>query len=297
MMSVSGVAFLLEDHLDRLFVPSTVQADGREPMSDDEMEARIEEVYADFEIVMISPPFNPQRAAAVVVRQDDVSTIRYFDPYTGEDRGSANPWQTNIYRWLIDFHDDLLIPGMGRDINGWGALVFLVMMLSGFTIWWRGKQQWRQSFTISSKSPRATLWQLHSVFGFWTLFFMLAWGLSGMFLTIPEVLRVVTEPLGLSNLLGMGIVGISPVEIDAMLEAGPLADNYQLLNINDFRADRSSGFMDFMVDIHFGRYESGWIIALLTVIGLVPAMMFITGFILWWQRVVMRSYRKLMSRN
>ena len=297
MMSISGVAFLLENQLDRLFVPSSVEPVG-EALTGDALDARVEEVYSDFEIVMVSPPFNEQRAAAVVVRQDEVSTIRYFDPYRGVDQGSANPWQTGIYRWLINFHDDLLLPrGIGRQLNGWGAFAFLLMMFSGFVIWWRGRAQWRQSFFVTRKSQHPYLWQFHSVLGFWTLIFMFAWGLSGMFLTIPGTLRAFTDTFGLSRLMGMGIVGIPPLEVEAMFDAGLLNGANDLLNINDFRGDRSRGFMDLMVDLHFGRYESSWAITLIAIIGLIPVFMFISGFILWWRRVVMRTYRKLTHRT
>ena len=297
MMSVSGVAFLLENQLDQLFVPSAVEPSG-EALTGRELEARAEAVYSDFEIVMISEPFNERRAAAVVVRQNEVSSIRYFDPYRGVDQGSANPWQTSIYRWLIDFHDDLLVPGgLGRQLNGWGAFVFLLMMLSGLVIWWRGRSQWRQGLYVTPRSQRGYLWQFHSVLGFWTLFFMFAWGLSGMFLTIPGTLRVVTDNLGLSNVLGMGIVGIPPLEVERMYDAGLLNGEGALLNINDFRGDRSAGFMDLMVDLHFGRYESAWAITLIALIALIPVFMFISGFILWWQRVVMRTYRKLLQKS
>tara|TARA_R110000824_G_scaffold315042_1_gene501986 strand:- start:10301 stop:11194 length:894 start_codon:yes stop_codon:yes gene_type:complete len=295
MISISGVAFLLEDDLDRMFVPGNVRPSETEPLRNEALEARIAEVYSDFDVFLISPSSNPERAVLVVLRSDGTTVNRYFDQYRGVDRGSSLPWQAGIYRWLIDFHDDLFITQGGREINGWGAAVFLLMMLSGLFIWWRGKAQWQQGLYITPKSPRATLWQLHSVFGFWCLFFMLAWGISGMFLTIPGSLRAFTDTFGLSNALGMGLVGLPDAEIESILAAGNFDGSNMLINRGDIRADRSSGFMDLLVDIHFGRFESRWAGWALAFIGLIPAMMFITGFILWWQRVVMRSYRKIMK--
>lgn len=295
MISISGVAFLLEDDLDRWFVPGNVSPTDDPPLRNDELEARIAEVYSDFEIFLISPSSNPTRAVLVVLRKDGVTQNHYFDPYRGVDRGSSTPWQTGVYRWLINFHDDLFIAQGGRQINGWAASVFLLMMLSGLIIWWRGKAQWRQGLYMTTNSPRGMLWQWHSVFGFWCLFFMLAWGISGMLLTIPGSVRSLTDFLGLSSLLGMGLVGLPNAEIEAILAAGNVGSDANLTNIGDIRADRGTGFMDLMVDIHFGRFEGRWASWLLAIIGLVPAGMFITGFILWWQRVVLRSYRKIMQ--
>lgn len=300
MISVSGVAYLLESELDRLFVPSTIEPDNEAPLEGDALDARVEEVYRDFEVVMISPPFNPERAAAVVIRQGDVTSLHYFDPYREIDLGSARPWQTSVYRWLIDFHNDLLIPRGGRRINGWFAASFIVMTLSGLVIWWRGKAQWHQGLYMTPKSPRGMLWQFHSVFGFWCLFFMFAWGISGMLLGIPDVVRNVTDTFGLSNALGMGMVGMTDPEIQELLDAG-LVDNNPfnpfIMNLGDIRADRGSGFMDFMVDVHFGRFEAAWTTWALAIIGLVPVALFISGFILWWQRVVIRTYRKIMRHS
>ena len=213
------------------------------------------------------------------------------------DRGSSLPWQAKVYRWFINFHDDLFIENGGRQINGWGAVVFLVMMLSGIFIWWRGKTQWRHGFYLSKQSPRGTLWQFHSVFGFWCLFFMFAWGISGMLIAIPDTFRTVTDALGLSNILNMGVIGMPDVEIQAMLDSGELGPNDFIMNLGEIRSDNSSGFLDIMVDLHFGRFQAAWAKWALVVISLIPAGMFITGFILWWKRVVMRTYRKILTNN
>ncbi len=297
MISVSGAAYLLENDLDRFFVPGNVQPTSTGPLRGDELEARIEEVYSDFEVFMFTASSNPERAVLVVLRQDGTTVNRYFDQYRGADQGSSLPWQAKGYRWLIDFHDDLFIENGGRQINGWGAVVFLVMMLSGLFIWWRGKAQWRQGFYLSNKSPRGTLWQLHSVFGFWCLFFMFAWGISGMLIAIPDTFRTVTDTLGLSNILNMGLIGLADPEIQAMLDSGELETNAFIMNLGEIRSDRSSGILDFMVDIHFGRFEATWTKWALFLISLIPAAMFITGFILWWRRVVIRTYRKLITNT
>jgi uncharacterized iron-regulated membrane protein len=297
MISVSGAAYLLENDLDRYFVPGNVQPTAAGPLPDDELEARIEEVYSDSEVFMFTASSNPERAVLVVLRQETGTVTHYFDQYRGLDQGSSLPWQAKAYRWLIDFHDDLFIENGGRQINGWGAVVFLVMMLSGLFIWWRGKAQWHQGLYLSNKSPRGTLWQLHSVFGFWCLFFMFAWGVSGMLISIPDTFRTVTDTLGLSDILNMGLIGMADSEIQTMLDSGELEANAFIMNLGEIRADRSSGILDFMVDIHFGRFEAAWTKWALLLISLIPAAMFITGFILWWKRVVTRTYRKVINNS
>lgn len=295
MISVSGTAYLLEDDLDRYFVPGNVEPTSAGPLRGDELEARIEEVYSDSEVFMFTASSNPERAVLVVLRQDGVAVNHYFDQYRGVDKGSSLPWQAKVYRWFINFHDDLFIENGGRQINGWGAVIFLVMMLSGLFIWWRGKAQWHQGLYLGNKSPRGMLWQFHSVFGLWCVFFMFAWGISGMLIAIPDTFRTVTDTLGLSNILNMGLIGMPDLEIQAMLDSGELEPNAFIMNLGEIRSDQGAGFLDFMVDLHFGRFEAAWTYWALVLISLVPAGMFITGFILWWQRVVMRTYRKVLN--
>jgi len=39
--------------------------------------------------------------------------------------------------------------------------------------------------------------------------------------------------------------------------------------------------------LHFGRwYQLPWLKALWAIVGLMPALMFVTGVIMWWQRVL-----------
>jgi uncharacterized iron-regulated membrane protein len=40
--------------------------------------------------------------------------------------------------------------------------------------------------------------------------------------------------------------------------------------------------------LHFGRWQNGYLKALWAAIGFAPALMFVTGAIMWWNRVVRR---------
>jgi uncharacterized iron-regulated membrane protein len=49
--------------------------------------------------------------------------------------------------------------------------------------------------------------------------------------------------------------------------------------------------VEWMVRLHFGRWRSHTLKAVWVIIGLIPAIMFVTGFVMWWQRVVKRPRR------
>src|SRR5678815_1276166 len=73
---------------------------------------------------------------------------RLFNPYTGEDLGDPT---TRLYRfvtWLLSLHDDLLGGETGRSVNGVGAFLVIVLVLTGMIVWWPGIRSWRRSLMI-----------------------------------------------------------------------------------------------------------------------------------------------------
>jgi uncharacterized iron-regulated membrane protein len=99
------------------------------------------------------------------------------------------------------------------------------------------------------------MWQLHSFIGFWSLLLMVAWGVSGFQIGFPQYMNAVVDWF----------------------------DN----DLTDF--ERPNSLLRFFRSVHFGSIGEGawarwgWIIA-----SFLPSLMFISGFVLWWRRVVMR---------
>ena len=44
--------------------------------------------------------------------------------------------------------------------------------------------------------------------------------------------------------------------------------------------------------LHFGRFGGGFVKAVWVVVGLVPATMFVTGALMWWNRVLRHRLRQ-----
>ena len=89
--------------------------------------------------------------------------------------------------WIVRLHSNLLAGAVGRFVNGIGAIALTSLAVTGAMIWWPGLKFWRRSLTVNWRSnfPRIN-WDLHSALGFWTFFFVLLWGISGIYLTFPE---------------------------------------------------------------------------------------------------------------
>jgi uncharacterized iron-regulated membrane protein len=197
----------------------------------------------------------PGQAVYVTLAKDGQETTRFFDHYRGEDLGDPFPWQVRVVDGLANFHDDLLLGRIGRRVNGLGGILFTLMAMSGLFIWWQGKTRWHCGLVIRRASTRSFNWQLHSFIGFWSLFLIFSWGVSAVYFTHPEPFVFV---------------------IDAF-------DN----DLNDL--ERPDSFLRLMVNIHYGRFDASYLRILWAVFGLLPVILFITGFLLWWRRISVRT--------
>jgi uncharacterized iron-regulated membrane protein len=109
-------------------------------------------------------------------------------------------------------------------------------------------------------------WDLHSALGFWLFAFTLMWGISGIYLSYPEPF---------SNL------------VDYLQPYDP--DSTELRSGDEFLA--------WLARIHFGRAYGTSVKWLYTILGLVPAVLFVTGAIMWWNRVLQPAMRLNRSRE
>jgi uncharacterized iron-regulated membrane protein len=179
-----------------------------------------------------------------------------FDPYTGADLGETRPRAIRFIDWMVSLHDDLLGGMTGRAVNGVGAILLTLLCLTGAVIWWQGTGKWRRGLTIQWRAGWQRInWDLHSAIGFWAFIAVFVWAISGIYLVFPHPFSGLVdflEPLDpLSNLPRRG---------DLALE--------------------------WLARLHFGRFagiKTKWTWAIL---GVIPPVLFITGAVMWWNRVL-----------
>ena len=196
--------------------------------------------------------------SAVVFRRE---LTRWLLP-PGNNLDSGFPLALRVLEWLVDFHDNLLAGSMGRDVNGVGAILVTVMLVTGAVIWWPGPRQWRQSLVVvrPSKTQRFS-WRLHSALGFWGGFLLFGWSMTGIYFAFPEPFEWFFNTFD-----------TDPQDLERPGEAILLV----------------------FIDLHFGRFGGLTIRVLWVILGLLPAALFVTGFMVWWKRV--RPSRKLLDR-
>ena len=171
---------------------------------------------------------------------------------------------------LIELHDDLLAGPAGRKVNGVGAFAVLLVALTGFVLWWPGLARWKRSLTVQrGVGWRRFIWDLHSMVGFWSFAFVVIFGLSGLYLCYPDTFSALAEW----------------IEPETAHNAGQRVMDTVLY---------------WLAFLHFGRIngiglpcsEPGWcdqsVKAVWAFFGILPAVMFVTGATMWWNRVLRR---------
>ncbi len=152
---------------------------------------------------------------------------------------------------LVKLHTNLLLGSTGRFVNGIGGISLTLLCLTGAIIWWPGVKNWRRSLTVSwgAQFPRIN-WDLHSALGFWCFFFVLLWGISGIYFSFPRW-------------------------FDALLLLDP-ADRF---------TDQG---LFWLSELHFGRFD--WFTkAVWAILGLVPAVLAFTGTFICCRRVIYKK--------
>jgi uncharacterized iron-regulated membrane protein len=257
LMSVTGSALVFRREL--------VKSLAREPrvavgpaarMTEDELKRSARRAYPDYEVTRVWQRKNPDQAVEIWLERRGKKLQRLFNPYTGADLGDSIRFGFRFVLWLADLHDNLLVAKTGRPINAAGGIFMVLLGLTGAVIWWPGISTWRRSAGFRWKTnPKGLNWTLHSALGFWTFAFFFMWAVTGIYLSIPIAFN------------------------DAVDFLEPMNASSRSLRFGD-------RVLYWMAQAHFGRFAGIPVKIIWTVIGLVPAALFVTGALMYWKRVL-----------
>jgi uncharacterized iron-regulated membrane protein len=193
--------------------------------------------------------------------------IRRFDPYTGADMGSAVPAGLRLLNWLLDFHATLLFGDTGRVLNVVAGLLTMMLCLAGFVIWWPGSKKWRRSLVVQRNvNWKRFTWSVHSAVGFWMFAFVLMWAATGVYLGHQQPFM-------------------------------DLVDYFQPFDGTSREMRTGDQILMWFGRAHFGRYYGVPMKVVWTVCGLMPAALFATGIVMWWNRVLRGGARLSASER
>jgi uncharacterized iron-regulated membrane protein len=280
MMSVTGSVLVYRNELYIATTPEPILSKDSGPrLTDDQLGEAVRHLYPGYRVVNIGRASNPDQAVSVWLSRGDVIKKRLFDARSGIDLGNSFTTGFWFVSELLDLHDNLLAESTGRFVNGAGAAAMLALTMTGISIWWPGIKTWRRSLLPSRGAGWKRLnWQLHSMIGFWSFGFILLFGLSGLYLCIPERFQELADWLE------------PPTAANAGLRIGDSVTYW-------------------LAYLHFGRINGIGIPcsgpgvcdqttkAIWAVFGLVPAVMFVTGAIMWWNRVLRARLSRARREN
>ena len=263
VMSVTGTVLIYRRELSRAFSTQPHVAVGPGPgLSAEELTQSALRLHPGYNVTRIFPPRRPDRPVELWLERGQKKMQRLFNPYTGADLGNSLELGFRALLWLADLHDNLLSGRTGHLVNGMGGACVSLLCLSGAVVWWPGIERWRRSLVIDWKAGTNRFnWSLHSALGFWSLLFILMWGISGVYLAWPAPFHGMVD----------------------YLEAPPSRD----LQVGD-------QVLSWLAKLHFGRFPSLTLKLVWTVFALIPVVLLVTGVLMWWNRVVAPWWRRTL---
>jgi uncharacterized iron-regulated membrane protein len=276
MISVTGSVLVYRNELYRAATPLPIVSKGPgSRLTDAQLTAAVTRLYPAWQVANLRRAPDRDEAVDVRLTRGDEMKHRLFDPRSGRDLGDSISIGIRLVSGLLDLHDNLFGGTTGRNVNGIGAFALIALAATGMVIWWPGISAWRRSLTLPRDVGwKRLIWHLHGMIGFWSLGFAFVFGISGVYLVIPDRVQ-------------------------------DLADWLQPLHGVPTEPRISDQIIYWLAYSHFGRINGIGIPchgpglcdqatkAVWAIFGIAPAVLFVTGAIMWWNRVVQRRRRAL----
>src|SRR5262249_3007411 len=140
---------------------------------------------------------------------------------------------------------------------------------------------------------------LHSAVGFWTFAFVFMWGVTGVYVVWPAPFQ-------------KAINRLYPLDFYRLPTASAPAPQVKFVNVPDQQTPPappprrrrppphySTGdkIVRWFTYLHFGNFAGPKTKAVWVFLGLAPVLLFFTGVLMWWNRVLSREARKLRTRS
>ena len=259
-ISVTGSAVVFRRDLNQRLLGNIPAKDvpvDAKRLSDEQLRAAVLRQYPGYTITRIAASRRRLAPSEATLTADGEVLQERFNPYTGADMGNARPRAVAVMEWFTDLHDNLLKGETGRKVNAVGGALLCVLCITGLVIWWRASGGWYKGFFFNPKSSWKRInFDLHAALGLWGLVILFLWGVSGIYFGFPDAFIKVVDYFEPPDQFPIGRQG--------------------------------DAFIAWMVRMHFGRYGGMGVRITYVIIGLLPALMFVTGAIMWWNRVLRR---------
>jgi len=310
-ISVSGSALFFRNMINAAAGRKIVAGSGP-LLTRDELIAAAKRAYPDYTVSNVSQGRLAGQEVEITMDRGGRHKNRIFDPYTGRDLGESVPYSVRMISFMLDLHVRLLAGPTGRLANGIAAIVVTLLSMTGAVIWWPGINKWRRSLMINPRANWKRInWDLHSAVGFWTFAFFFMWSFTGVYLIFPEPFDVVINrfaPLDYYRLASAGPepslqirAANSQVVFVRVADTAPNAEAPKMAAPNakgkrprpKIHYSAGDWIIRSFFGAHFGNFAGLKTRILWAVLGLAPPFLFLTGALMWWNRVLSREGRRL----
>jgi uncharacterized iron-regulated membrane protein len=302
LISVSGSAIVFRNELYKSLWPGPkIVAISGPRLSKDALKAAVHKAWPKYSVTYIWESKRKDEATEVWIEPDGgahpTTRGRLVDPFTGQDLGPSRPYLIGVLAWMSDLHTNLLGGNVGRKVNGVMAILVVILSLTGLAIWWPGLGRLRRSLKIDFRANwKRFNWDLHSVAGFWMFAFVFVWGVTGVYLVFPTPFQLavnhfsplqVYAPLSLLEKPWRENAAVVVVKVVDETPAAPARRRRR----QPPRGSNGDVFLRWFYYLHFGNFGDWQVKALWVVLGLAPPFLFVTGAVMWWNRVLSREAR------
>lgn len=243
-------------------------------------------------------------------------TMVYLDPPTARVLDVADN-RSGLVRTLHILHGSLMVPGVGRQIVGWIGVAMMLSCFTGLWLWWPMVGRWTRGLRWGRHPNLDT--NIHQTFGFWIALPLFVLSLTGAWISFPAFFGALTGQAPRAGPDRAALARARPLDAPA-LDIEAVLVRARTLAEGDVRSiawptDRSAdwrvafagerrttvtvaddsgvaarapergqgGVAGLMRRIHDGTGMGIVWQAIIFVGGLIPAVLGVTGVIMWWR--------------
>jgi uncharacterized iron-regulated membrane protein len=310
----SGIVFMHE--LDRTLNPALMHITPQgQLLSIDLIIAPVIRSHPNLAVESIELPQTSSDPVVVMMKTAQGERLEtYINPYTATILGERI-WEKSIVGFMHTLHYTLFAGKIGKIAVGVEGLLFLVVSLTGMLLW-TGWRRLKTSMRIRWSSTKFLNFDLHNVFGFVSGLFLILLSLTGTFivaiqlaLTPPDIAtpNAVKSIHQLASVLQtanralpegkISSVSFSPDGETITLRKKLPEQQTGMFDLSTVEIDRATGkvisatkviepppllrVILTIVDLHYGTWGGLTTQILYIVIGFIPTLLMVTGFLLW----------------
>ncbi len=165
LVGLTGAILVVAQPLDEWLHPELFKVQQETSGSNISIQNEYEKLTAKFgqqSSFTLRPPHEKNETLQVLVRGSWNGTV-FLNPHTGEEQGRRKEGD-GVVNFLFKLHSSLMLKELGKAILAWIALAYLVLLISGFILWW--PKRWPPSLKIElRKGLLRGLFDMHRIGG------------------------------------------------------------------------------------------------------------------------------------